>query len=172
MQGILIHSLDLFSALIIAAGFAHGLRRGMVDELVSFLLIAVSGMGALFLAHPLAQQLDGWLTLDPRLAICLSFTALVFGIRTSFFCAWVWIHPFIQPVFDRRVDHACGGILGGLHSTIFVLLVLFTLSLWPDPQVNQFSRTGTIFGRQIVKRMPQLYNELDYPLNPPTANEN
>lgn len=152
--------IDIVVLVIVALSAVRGLLRGLSRELADLIRI----VGAILLASLFCGQLGTLIFENTRLSESASHIAAYFLILIVSFIIFSVIHlllsKFMHFAFKGPVEKVGGFTSGLIKGSLFAVILVLLISLWPHDKVRKAVREDSISGHWITEQYPRLYAEI------------
>ncbi len=166
-------TLDLIVVVCVAIGALQGLFRGLSGEMARLLGAVCAFVGGALLHEPVGEWVASYTRLIDQQARIATYLVTVVATLILWALFHRLIKKLLQLVLNPRFDKITGVPAGMLRMTALVAVVCLAILIWPHAPFKAYVGTDSFFGRQIVRLVPAVQQQLeDNQINLPSRSEN
>ncbi len=151
-----VNPVDLVVPVIVLWELLMGMRRGLSGELFRLIgtclvfgiaLRFYDDFGLLIANHSRLDQ-------NQDMALALAFLLILVGMGVCFFVLRMVLVLLVNVKFNDAIDRPTGAVAGILNGGLIAALLVFTVGLWPNADLQPLIKVESYVGRTVFKVVP------------------
>lgn len=159
MYGTDFNAVDIGALVLIFLELFLGLRRGLAGTLFRLMCTLAILLCGLRFYQPFGRLLAEHTTRlanDPDLAGALALLLILVVLGLGFLLLRWLLRILMTVTFNEKINSSGGGIVGIFQGLTLVFLLVFAISLWPQPAVQQLFVQNSLVGRAVARMSPHM----------------
>lgn len=153
-----INWVDILIVIYIVMSVLWGKKRGLSEEIITFIVALFSWIIALHFYNNVGQLINDWFLMSLSASKAIAFIALVCGIFAigSFFGKL--LKNVMKFKFTPNIEGIGGLIIGGLRGGVIVSIIIVSLVLIPKDFLKREFYSNSLLGNYLVSLNTKIYN--------------
>ena len=156
-----VNLVDGIAVLVLLAGMALGLHRGLSGELARLLSVMAAFVVAWLAYRPLGLWLLEHTRLQDQAAQAVGFALAVVPALVGMVLLRLLLKPLIKVVFHGAVDKVGGIAAGFARSALLIAIVFMMVNTWPHEYLNEQFGEASLIGRLVLAYGPRVRRSLE-----------
>ena len=162
MDWLELNTVDIVALVLIALGTLNGLRRGLSGEIAGTVGAIVALLFGLLCYGPCGDWLADHASVSEGVDKALAFAATIVMSLVVMLLLRLMVRETVTVAVSSKKVNLIGGMLAGfVKSTIFVVVVMLCVNMWPNPYLNRVFGDESMIGRITVAAMPELREQAE-----------
>ena len=152
--------MDGVVGLLLLAGLAGGIRRGLSGELVRAIIAVSAVVAAILYMQPASEWIQTRWRLEGRLGVIAGFLAVMLGIYVGITLLRVLLGRLADFTFKGKMERIGGALCGLIRAAAVTSILLLLLGLAPNENLHRLIVDESVSGRFVSQHIRPLYDKL------------